>query len=50
MSPDPDYHYGYRLGVHLIIDLPNRKIAGNDVDRDGQVDPKLTELLTKMVN
>lgn len=49
-SPDPDYHYGYRLGVHLIIDLPNRKIAGNDVYRDGQVDPKLTELLTKMLS
>lgn len=49
-SADPDHHYGYRLGVHLIVDLPKRNIAGNDVYRDGAVDPKLTELLTKMLN
>ncbi|MBZ9798021.1 hypothetical protein [Mesorhizobium sp. ES1-4] len=49
-SVHPDYHYGYRLGVHLIMDLPHRTIVGNDVYRNGEIDPKLTELLWKMVH
>ncbi|MBZ9920178.1 hypothetical protein LB517_24555 [Mesorhizobium sp. BR1-1-12] len=49
-TPNPDYHYGYRLGVHLIVDLPNRNIAGNNVYRDGEIDAKLTELLWRMLH
>lgn len=45
----PDYHYGYRLGVHLIVDLPNAQVASNDVYRNGEVDPDLTELLSAML-
>lgn len=49
-TPNPDYHYGYRLGVHLIVDLPKRTIIGNNVYRNGEVDPKLTELLRRMLH
>ncbi|WJI46965.1 hypothetical protein NL532_10195 [Mesorhizobium sp. C120A] len=49
-TPNPDYHYGYRLGVHLIVDLPNRNIAGNNVYRDGEIDAKLTGLLWRMLH
>ncbi|TPM41409.1 hypothetical protein [Mesorhizobium sp. B2-3-4] len=49
-SADPRYHYGYRLGVHLIVDLPNRRIAGNDVYRNGQVEGDLTDLLWKLLH
>lgn len=49
-SVDPDYHYGYRVGVHLIIDLQNRRIAGNDVYRNGQVDGDLTDWLWRLLH
>ncbi|RRI02314.1 hypothetical protein EH240_12670 [Mesorhizobium tamadayense] len=49
-SVHPDYHYGYRLGVHLIVDLPNRNIVGNDVYRNGKVDADLTGLLWRILH
>lgn len=36
--------------VHLIVDLPKRTVIGNNVYRNGEVDPKLTELLRRMLH
>lgn len=41
-SVDPDYHYGYVVGVHLVIDLPNRFVARHDIYRLGAIDAELT--------
>ncbi|WP_404925135.1 hypothetical protein [Mesorhizobium sp. ORM16] len=49
-SVDPKFHYGYRLGVHLIVDLSNRAIVGTDVYRDGVVDPDLSGFLWRLVH
>lgn len=49
-SVHPDYHYGYRVGVHLVIDLPNRLIAKSDVYRNGQIDGDLTDWLWRLLH
>ncbi|MGO4134651.1 hypothetical protein ACEQ6A_08830 [Rhizobium brockwellii] len=41
-SVDPSYHYGYAVGLHLVIDLPARAVTRADVYRDGAIDGALT--------
>ncbi|ESX03909.1 hypothetical protein X769_15650 [Mesorhizobium sp. LSJC268A00] len=48
-SSNPEYHYGYEVGVHLIIDMPNHRITGCDVYRDGEVDAELTGFLRDLL-
>ncbi len=40
-SVDPDYHYGYVVGVHLVVDLPRRFVARHDIYRLGVIDAEL---------
>nr|WP_295464459.1 hypothetical protein [Mesorhizobium sp.] len=49
-SSHPDYHYGYCIGVHLIVDLSEQRVTANDVYRNGAVDPQLTELLSALLS
>jgi hypothetical protein len=49
-SVDPDFHFGYRVGVHLVIDLPRRTIPRCDVYRDGAIDDELTALARELLD
>jgi hypothetical protein len=44
---NPDGEYRYAVGVHLVLDLPRRRVAQAHVYIDGDVDPKLTRWLEK---
>lgn len=44
-SVHPEYHYGYVVGVHLVIDLPSRFVARHDVYRLGAINAELTAWL-----
>jgi len=48
-STNPAYHYGYDAGVHLIIDMPKKRITGCDVFVDGKVDLELTTFLRDLL-
>ncbi|MER9891913.1 hypothetical protein NKJ40_07375 [Mesorhizobium sp. M0119] len=49
-SVNPLYHYGYRVGVHLVLDLPNRLIVNNDVYRNGEIHADLTGWLWRLLH
>jgi hypothetical protein len=48
-SVDPDFYYGYRVGVHLVIDLPHRDIPRCDVYRSGAIDDDLTAYIRELL-
>lgn len=48
-SVDEDFHYGYVVGVHLVMDLPNRRVVSNDVYSLGKVDNELTAWFSTVV-
>jgi hypothetical protein len=42
---DPLFHYGYQVGVHLIVDIPQGKIRASNAYRNGDIDDDLTNWL-----
>lgn len=49
VSKNPDYHYGYTVGVHLILNIPESKVTGCDVYINGKVDKALTDALRQQL-
>ncbi|MGN6306787.1 MAG: hypothetical protein ACTHNH_18350 [Mesorhizobium sp.] len=49
VSTNPDYHYGYAVGVHLILNIPESRVTGCDVYINGAVDKALTEALRQQL-
>ncbi|RWP12581.1 hypothetical protein [Mesorhizobium sp.] len=49
VSTNPDYHYGYAVGVHLILNIPESKVTGCDVYINGEVDKARTEALRQQL-
>lgn len=42
MSVDPNFHYGYKVGLHVVINLPDSAVESAQVYVDGEVDPDIT--------
>jgi hypothetical protein len=41
-SVDSDYHYGYVVGVHLVVNLPHQFVTRHDIYRLAAIDAELT--------
>jgi hypothetical protein len=50
ISVDPDYHYGYRVGLHIVVDLPNQRLESAQAYTDGQADAELTAYFLSLVS
>lgn len=49
VSVDPDFHYGYKVGLHIVIDLPASELQSGVAYADGEVDKELTAYFLKCI-